>query len=82
MAISAIVIEVLFQALHLIPEQHKARIVETSITWNYTTILNIIFLAIGAVLVWRFVKTGGPDMLKQMNRPISHHISEKHPEAV
>jgi uncharacterized membrane protein YraQ (UPF0718 family) len=82
MAISAIVIEFLFQALHLIPEQHKARIVETSITWNYTTILNIIFLAIGAVLVWRFVKTGGLDMLKHMNRPMSHHISEKHPEAV
>jgi uncharacterized protein len=74
MATSAVVIEFVFQALHLIPAQHKARIVEASITWNYTTILNIIFLIIGAVLVWRFLKTGGPAMLKHMDRPMSRHM--------
>jgi hypothetical protein len=26
-----------------------------------------------AVLVWRFLKTGGPDMLRMMNRPHQRH---------
>ena len=51
-------------------ERH-AKIVEASITWNYTTILNIAFLALAAVLVWRFVATGGLPMLKMMNAPPS-----------
>jgi uncharacterized protein len=39
------------------------------VTWNYTTWLNIAFLALAAVLVWRFLKTAGPEMLRMMNRP-------------
>ena len=33
---------------------------------NYTTLHNVVFLALAAVLVWRFLKTGGPEMLRQM----------------
>ena len=40
---------------------------EAGITWNYTTWLNIAFLALAAVLVWRFVRTGGIAMLRMMN---------------
>jgi hypothetical protein len=29
-------------------------------------VLNILFLILAAVLVWRFLKTGGPEMLKEM----------------
>ena len=43
MAVSAMVIESVFQALHLVSEQHQARIVEASVIWNYTTSLNIMF---------------------------------------
>jgi hypothetical protein len=71
----ALVIEFLFQGLGLIPGQRKARVVEAAITWNYTTILNIIFLAIAAALLYRFFRTGGPEMLRMMNKP-SH--SEQH----
>src|SRR5438552_10481114 len=68
MAGAALLIELIFQALHLVPAQRHARIVEASITWNYTTVLNIIFLAIAALLLWRFFTTGGAQMAKMMDR--------------
>ena len=61
--------EVLFQAFGLVPDERDAKVVEASVTWNYTTILNIVFLALSAVLVVRFLRTGGPQMLRMMNAP-------------
>ena len=63
---SALIVEFLFQGLGLIPQHRAAQIVETSITFNYTTILNIVFLAIAAFLVARFLRTGGPKMMTHM----------------
>jgi uncharacterized membrane protein YraQ (UPF0718 family) len=71
MAGAALIVEAVFGILGLIPQERNARVVEASITWNYTTWLNIVFLLLAAVLVWRFLKTGGPDMLRMMSRP--HH---------
>ena len=34
--------------------------------WNYTTVLNIIFLILAAALCYRFVRTGGIGMLAMM----------------
>ena len=68
MASSALVIELIFQALHLVPAERHARIVEASIRWNYTTVLNIIFLAIAVLLLWRFLRTGGLKMLRMMDK--------------
>ena len=66
MAVAALIVEFVFQALGLIPHERAAQIVETSITFNHTTVLNIIFLAVAAFLVVRFLKTGGPKMLAHM----------------
>jgi uncharacterized protein len=66
MAGAALIVELVFHLLGLIPQQRAAQIVETSITFNYTTVLNIIFLAIAAFLVMRFLRTGGPRMLAHM----------------
>ena len=66
---AALIVEAIFAALGLIPAERNARIVETSVTWNYTTWLNIMFLVLAALLVWRFLKTGGPAMLRMMNKP-------------
>jgi len=66
MALAALLIELLFDSLRLIPSQRSAQIVETSISLNYTTVLNVIFLAIAFLLVVRFLKTGGPKMLAHM----------------
>jgi uncharacterized membrane protein YraQ (UPF0718 family) len=69
MAGAALIVELIFGALGLVPAQRNARVVESSITWNYTTWLNIVFLLLAGLLVWRFLKTGGPAMLRMMNRP-------------
>ncbi len=69
MAGAALIVELIFGALGLVPAQRNARVVEASVTWNYTTWLNIVFLLLAALLVWRFLKTGGPAMLRMMNRP-------------
>jgi uncharacterized membrane protein YraQ (UPF0718 family) len=60
-------VEILFGAAGLVPSERNAKVVEASVTLNYTTVLNIIFLAFAALLVTRFVRTGGRDMLKHMN---------------
>src|SRR5215216_2311846 len=69
MAAAGLVVEVLFQALGLVPDDRNAKVIEASVTWNYTTFLNIAFLALSAVLVVRFLRTGGPQMLRMMNAP-------------
>ena len=66
MVAAELIVELLFGLLGLIPDQRHARVVEASIQLNYTTALNIVFLALAAVLVWRFLRTGGPEMLKEM----------------
>jgi uncharacterized membrane protein YraQ (UPF0718 family) len=73
MAAAAVIVETAFAALGLIPTDHRAQIVEASVRWNYTTWLNIAFLVLAAVLVWRFFTTGGPVMLKMMSRPAPRH---------
>ncbi len=67
MAVAALIIEFLFGVLGLIPHQRNAQIVESSVSFNHTTVLNIIFLAIAAFLLVRFFKTGGPKMLVHMD---------------
>ena len=67
MALSALAVEALFGALHLIPTERNVQIMQESIRWNYTSVLNILFLLVSAVLLVRFLKTGGPEMLKMMD---------------
>jgi len=75
MAAAALIVELLFGVLRLIPAERHARVVEASVTWNYTTWLNIGFLVVAAFLVWRFLRTGGPAMLRMMNKPIEPHAA-------
>jgi uncharacterized membrane protein YraQ (UPF0718 family) len=69
MAAAGFAVEVLFGALGLIPSERDAKVVEEAITWNYTTVLNLVFLTIAAVLVVRFLRTGGRAMLRSMSTP-------------
>ena len=66
MAAGALVIEFLFQAAGWIPKQRSAQIVEATISLNYTTVLNLIFLVLATVLLVRFFRTGGREMLRHM----------------
>ncbi|MEU0856901.1 permease [Streptomyces griseofuscus] len=65
-AVAGYVVEFLFGGLGLIPDQAVARLPEEGIRWNYTTWLNIAFLLLAAVLVIRFLRTGGTAMLRTM----------------
>jgi uncharacterized protein len=67
MSLAALAVEYVFGLLRLIPEQRHVQIVVTAIRWNYTTILNITFLVLATLLVIRFLRTGGPAMLRMMN---------------
>jgi uncharacterized membrane protein YraQ (UPF0718 family) len=67
MAAAALIIESVFRILGLVPQERKAQVVEASISFNYTTVLNIIFLMVAGFLFIRFLKTGGPKMLAHMD---------------
>jgi len=60
------IVELVFTPLGLVPAERNATVLESSITWNYTTWLNIAFLILGAFLLIRFIRTGGLGMLKMM----------------
>jgi uncharacterized membrane protein YraQ (UPF0718 family) len=66
MAGAALVVELVFKALGLVPAHRAVRVTETPISFNYTTVLNVVFLLLAGVLVRRFLRTGGPKMLKMM----------------
>jgi uncharacterized protein len=59
-------VELLFGVTGLVPVQRSARVMAEGITWNYTTWLNLVFLVLAAVLIVRFVRTGGIAMLRMM----------------
>ncbi len=77
MALAGYLVEGIFAVLHLTPTIRNAKVLEASVTFNYTTVLNIVFLVIAGALVWRFLRTGGPMMLKMMNmKPDEAHHHE------
>jgi uncharacterized membrane protein YraQ (UPF0718 family) len=77
MAAAGYVVEAVFGALGLIPANRHVTVITQGPTWNYTTVLNLIFLAIAAALLVRFFRTGGPEMLRMMDVPgeamAAHH---------
>jgi uncharacterized membrane protein YraQ (UPF0718 family) len=80
MASAGLAVELLFQALGLTPTERNAKVQPAEVSWNYTTYLNIVFLALAALLVWRYFRRGGGwAMLRMMNKPMSgHDHSEAH----
>ena len=79
MAVAGYVVELLFGVFGIIPTNRNVAVITTGPTRNYTTILNIVFLAVAAALVIRFLRTGGPKMLRMMSIPeeqmATHHGS-------
>jgi hypothetical protein len=71
MACAALAVEWIFFALHLTPHTHAARMaMDMDFRWDHTAVLNLIFLAVAAVLLWRFFRSGGAGMLRHMNEPM------------
>ncbi len=71
---AGLIVELLFQGLGLVPAERNAKVETASVQLNHTTVLNVIFLALAAVLVVRYFRRGGGlSMLRMMNRPIGEH---------
>jgi uncharacterized protein len=54
MSAAGLIVEGIFAGLHLVPTHRPREIAPAHFTWNYTTFLNIAFLAVFAVLFWLY----------------------------
>ncbi|HEX5247196.1 MAG TPA: permease [Gaiellaceae bacterium] len=79
MAAAGLVVEFLFQGLGIERTARNAKVMTASVSWNYTTYLNVVFLLLAAALVWRYFRRGGGmAMLKMMNTPMDEHAHHHH----
>lgn len=70
MAAAGYLIELLFGALGIIPTNRAVSAIAQGPSLNYTSVLNIVFLGVALILGIRFLRTGGPAMLRMMNHPM------------
>ena len=68
MAVAGYFVEFTFGVLGIIPANRAVAKISEGISFNYTSVLNAVFLVVAAVLVWRFLRTGGPAMLRMMQQ--------------
>jgi hypothetical protein len=59
MVLAGYLVELLFGALRIIPTDRAVSVIEQGPNWNDTSVLNIVFLVVAVVLVWRFLQIGG-----------------------
>ncbi|MHB8650383.1 MAG: permease [Gaiellaceae bacterium] len=72
MVAAGLIVELLFAGAGIEPRARNARVSMASVSWNYDTVLNIIFLSLAAVLLWRYFRRGGGmKMLKMMSKPLA-----------
>ena len=76
MALAGLLVGLAFQALGLAPPHFQVTVFQSRPEWNYTTVLDIAFLLLAAVLGWRFLTTGGPGMLRMMSASPAHPAME------
>ena len=75
MALAGFLIGLAFQLLGLAPAHRHVIAFESSPSLDYTTILNLILIALMALLGWRFLRTGGLEMLRMMEMPPAMDVS-------
>jgi len=67
MVAAGYLVELVFGPLRLQPTGPRhASVGMAGIRWNYTSWLNVLFLLLAAALLWRFLRTGGRQMLAMM----------------
>jgi hypothetical protein len=79
MAASGLIVDLLFKLVGLEPTGARhASVTNAGVSWNYTTVLNIVFLALAAVLLIRYFRSGGGlPMLRMMSSPRGSHASAR-----
>jgi uncharacterized membrane protein YraQ (UPF0718 family) len=78
MAAAGLLVDLVFEALGLVPTARNAKVVQASISLNYTSVLNLVFLVLAALLVARFLRTDGVAMLRMMAAPADHDTPDSH----
>lgn len=79
MVLAGFAIGALFQVLGLTPPHRFINAFQARPEWNYTTYLDIAALALIALLGWRFLTTGGVQMLRDMEAmPAGEHAHHEH----
>ena len=69
MALAGLVIGSIFEAVGAVPTTRSVTAFQTTVSWDYSTVLDIGALLLIAVLLVRFLRTGGVAMLREMDRP-------------
>ncbi len=72
MAFAGLVVGLLFNTTGFTPTNRLVTVFDTTVSWNYDTFLNIAFLLLMAVMLVRFLRTGGVAMLRMMEMPTQH----------
>jgi uncharacterized membrane protein YraQ (UPF0718 family) len=75
MASAGLIVDLIFKLTSLEPTGPRhAKVTNAGVSWNYTTVLNIVFLVLAAVLLARyFHRGGGLAMLRMMAQPPDRH---------
>jgi uncharacterized membrane protein YraQ (UPF0718 family) len=74
MVAAGLIVGAVFTALGWVPGNRAVAALTSAITWDATTYLNIATLAIIALLLMRFLRTGGVSMLRMMDMPSEHAV--------
>jgi hypothetical protein len=69
MALAGLVVGATFEALAAAPTNRNITAFDTTVSWNYDTFLNVVFLVLIAVMGVRFLRTDGLTMVRMMNAP-------------
>jgi uncharacterized protein len=79
MVAAGYLVELLFGALRLIPHARRAAVLDATIGWNATTVLDIAALALVAALLVVFYRSGSGPMLRMMGgAPEGGHEHQEH----
>ena len=85
MVVAGLVVGLVFTAVGWVPGSRSVTAFDTTVTWDATTYCNLVVLFIIALLLVRFLRTGGVAMLRMMDMPPEqmqhhhHHSAAAHP---
>jgi len=78
MALAGLLVGAVFNLIGATPTNRDITVFETTISWNYNTVLDIVLLLLTAALAVRFLRTGGVEMLKEMGVPPADDAAHAH----
>ena len=74
MVVAGLLVGALFTVLGWVPGSRAVAALNSAIAWDATTYLDIAMLAVIALLLVRFLRTGGIGMLRTMEMPSEHAV--------